>query len=323
MSLERLEIGDEIRIIAPSMSMSVLKGEQLRIAEKSLTAFGFKVTYGTNVECSDEFYTGTITERLEDLHNAFADNNVKAIIAATGGFQTNQLLDYINYNLIKENRKIICGCGDLTTLLIAIHTKCQFNTYYGPNFATLGSKFKFDYTINNLLNILTNDDRFELLPSSFWSNDPWHAEEYERTFHNQDNYYIINEGKATGNLVGGNLSSFNLLAGTDFMPTLSNKIIFIEDDGHSHPFLFERNLQALLQLPLANEIKAILIGRFQPDANMTITALQKIISTKKQLNNIPIIANVNFGHVDPVVTLPIGATVTIQAENNECEIFIE
>jgi muramoyltetrapeptide carboxypeptidase len=319
----KLKPGDEIRIIAPSTSMAMVKGKQIEIAVERLNNFGFTISYGKNVEVHDEFFSSTIEERLEDLHAAFSDPNVKGIITATGGYNSNQLLKYIDYDLIKTNPKIFCGYGDITALSLAIYKNTGLVTYSGPNFSSFGMKEGFDYTLQSFLDAVTNDSPYEITPSSFWSDDPWHLEQEDRTFIEQSHYHVIREGKAEGKIIGGNLGAFNLLHGTEFMPSLKDSILFIEDDLESHPHRFDRDLQSLLHLPDANQIKAILIGRFQKDSNMTDAALAQIIRSKRELENIPVIANVNIGHVHPFVTIPIGATATIVAKGNDTEIIID
>ena len=107
------------------------------------------------------------------------------------------------------------------------------------------------------------------------------------------------------------------------MPFLKNAILFIEDDRESYPQAFDRDLQSLLQQPGARDIQAILIGRFQKESNMTEEALRKIIASKKEIAHIPIIANVSFGHVQPMATIPIGCYATVSANKKETEIWIE
>ena len=122
---EKLKKGDEVRVIAPSQSMRILGKDCIEIAKKRLEDMGLKVTFGKNVmnSMSDNYNCASIEDRIEDLHEAFRDTNVKAIMTAIGGFNSNQLLDYIDYELIKENPKILCGFSDITALLEAIHAK--------------------------------------------------------------------------------------------------------------------------------------------------------------------------------------------------------
>lgn len=323
MLAERLKVGDEIRVIAPSTSMSIVKGEQVKLAKTRLTNLGFNVTFGKHVETYDELYCSSIEDRIEDLHEAFQDPNVKAIMTAIGGYQSNQLLRYLDYDLIKNNPKIFCGYSDITALSLAIYKKCSMITYSGPHFSTFGMKHGLEYTMESFLSAVTNDAPFEVYPSKTWSDDPWYVDQEARTFHEQSSYFVLQEGEATGKLIGGNLCTMNLLQGTEYLPSLKNAILFIEDDEESHPFIFERDLQSLLHLPNAVSIQAVLIGRFQEGSKMTEAALRKIIETKRELIGIPIIANVNIGHADPFATIPIGANATIVAKGTDTEIFIE
>ncbi|RSD26268.1 S66 family peptidase [Mesobacillus subterraneus] len=319
----KLMPGDEIRIIAPSTSMIILKEAQVDLAVERLTNLGFKVTFGKNADAHDEFFSSTIKERIEDLHDAFADKNVKGILTAIGGYNSNQLLKYIDFELIAANPKVFCGYSDITALQLAIYQKTGLVTYSGPHFSSFGVKHGLEYTMESFLQAVTNDAPYEIIPSDTWSDDAWYLDQENRTFHEQEGYTIIQEGKAEGKLIGGNLCTMNLLQGSEFMPPLKDSILFLEDDEESHSRSFDRDLQSLLHLPDASSIKAILIGRFQKNSNITDEALRKIILSKEELRHIPIIANVNFGHVQPIATLPIGAAASVKAYGKETEIFIE
>lgn len=113
------------------------------------------------------------------------------------------------------------------------------------------------------LEALTNDAPFDIEPSKQWSDDKWHVEKEDRIYYPQSDYDILQEGEGEGTLVGGHLSTLNLLQGTEFMPSLKDAVLFLEDDEECHPFAFDRQLQSLLHLPDVEGIKAIIIGRFQ------------------------------------------------------------
>lgn len=319
----KLAPGDEIRVIAPATSMIILKEAQVDLAVERLTKLGFFVTFGKNADVHDELFSSSIEERIEDLHEAFTDPNVKGILTAIGGYNSNQLLKYIDYSLIAANPKVFCGYSDITALQLAIYEKTGLVTYSGPHFSSFGVKHGLEYTLESFLEAVTNDAPYEIIPSKTWSDDAWYLDQENRTFHEQQGYMVIQEGEAEGRLIGGNLCTMNLLQGTEFMPSLKDSILFIEDDEESHSRTFDRDLQSLLHLPDAGLIKAVLIGRFQKNSNVTEEALRKIILSKEELKNIPIIANVNFGHVQPFATLPIGAVATVKAVDGETEIFIE
>lgn len=157
------------------------------------------------------------------------------------------------------------------------------------------------------------DDSFEIKPSESWSDDKWYKDQDNRKLIPNKGWLVINEGNAERTILGANLCTFNLLQGTEYMPSLNNSILFLEDDETSKSFNFDRNLQSLIHLPDFSEVKGIVIGRFQKASEMTDNLLTQIIKTKKELNNIPIIANVDFGHSDPKITFPIGGTCKLEA----------
>ncbi|MCM3673172.1 MULTISPECIES: LD-carboxypeptidase [Peribacillus] len=323
MKPSRLQAGDEIRVIAPSRSLAIVKGEQRRLAEERLTELGFKVTYGKTALFHDDFFSNSIEDRIEDLHEAFRDPNVKGIFTAIGGYNANQLLRYIDYDLIKENPKVLIGYSDITAILLAIYNKTGLTTYSGPHFSTFGMKAGLEYTMEYFKKAVIESEDFYLNPSETWSDDSWHLEQDDRTFHPNAGYMVIQEGEAAGTIIGGNLCTLNLLQGTEYMPSLKDSILFIEDDEESHPFSFDRDLQSLLHQPGASGIKGIVIGRFQKDSGMTEYALQEIIAAKREINGIPVIANANFGHVHPFVTVPVGSKAVMKVKNGKATIQID
>ncbi|MFJ7636901.1 S66 family peptidase [Peribacillus sp. NPDC097264] len=322
MKPSRLKRGDEIRVIAPSRSLAIVKGEQRRLAEERLVDLGFKVTYGKTALVHDDFFSNSIEDRVEDLHDAFRNPSVKAILAGVGGYNANQLLQYIDYDLIKKNPKVLMGYSDITAIGLAIYQKTGLTTYSGPDFSTFGMKTGLDYTMDYFKKAVLMDDGFDLEQSETWSDDSWHLEQEDRSFHPNSGYMVIQEGEAAGTILGGNLCTINLLQGTEYMPSLRDRILFIEDDEESHPFSFDRDLQSLLQLPDADGIKGVIIGRFQKDSGMTPYALQQIIATKRELNGIPVIANANFGHVHPFATIPMGESVKMTVRNGNAKVTI-
>jgi len=315
----KLKKGDEIRIIAPSRTMKLISEEGKKLAEEKLKSLGFKVTYGKNIYESDEFDSSSIKSRVEDLHEAFRDKNVKAILTVIGGFNSNQILRYLDYNLIKKNPKIICGYSDITALNNAIYKKTGLVTYSGPHFSSFGMKKGFDYSLDYFKKCLIEEKEFEIKASKEWSDDKWYLDQEKREFMKNNGFLVINEGKAEGEIIGANLCTFNLLQGTEYMPNFKNNILFIEDDYESKPHHFDRDLQSLIHLPDFNQIKGIVIGRFQKASEMTNEKLIKIIKTKKELNNIPVIANLDFGHTTPIFTFPIGGKVSISS--NEIKVL--
>lgn len=317
---EKLKKGDEIRVIAPSRSMSLLSEETIETATQRLKEFGFKVSFGKNVknEMDENYCCASIEDRVEDLHDAFKDKNVKAILTVIGGFNVNQILDYIDYELIKNNPKIICGFSDITALLTAIYAKTGLVTYYGPHYSSFGMKKGFDYTLEYFQKIFMSNDDVLVSSSKEWSDDLWFINQEERKFIKNNGIEVVNNANAEGKIIGGNLCTLNLLQGTEYMPDLDNTILLLEDDemaGEDFLREFDRNLQSLLHCYKNKKLKGIIIGRAQVSNKMTVEKWTSIIKTKKELNNIPIIINADFGHTTPIFTFPIGGNIKINSSD--------
>ncbi len=313
---KKLKKGDLIRVIAPARSLAILDQDTKNYANQRFKELGLKLSFGEHVEKNDNFNSSSIQSRIEDIHEAFSDKKVKGIITVIGGFNSNQLLRYINWDLIKNNPKIFCGYSDITILNNSFFAKAGLVTYSGPHYSTFGQKLHLDYTIEYFKKCLMSEDPFQITASEEWTDDPWYLDQDNRQLVNNPGFLTINEGRAEGTILGANLCTFNLLQGTEFMPSLQNSILFIEDDYESQPSTFDRDLQSLILLPTFSGVRGIVIGRFQNKSNINNNLLKMIIKTKKELENIPVIVNVNFGHTEPKITFPIGGQCKIDASKS-------
>jgi muramoyltetrapeptide carboxypeptidase len=106
------------------------------------------------------------------------------------------------------------------------------------------------------------------------------------------------------------------------MPDLKDSILFVEDDWIVSPQSFDRDLQSLIHQPSFTGVKGLLIGRFQKESKMNKELLSKIIKTKKELEHIPVLADIDFGHTTPQITFPIGGKVYMKAVEGQSRIII-
>ncbi|MDO4962694.1 MAG: LD-carboxypeptidase [bacterium] len=313
----KLKKGDEIRVIAPSGSLSRLDPINFNIAKERFEKIGLKVSISKNAYNVDEYSTSSVEDRINDLHEAFKDNNVKMIICAIGGYSVIQLLNEIDYELISKNPKIIIGYSDNTALLNAIYAKTGLVTYLGPNFTDFAVKKGFDYTLDYFIKVAFGNSNFEIIDSSDFSDDKWYIHQDDRVFIKNDGRIIVNTGEAEGLIVGGNLCTLQLLQGTEYMPSLENKILFIEDDdlvGDTFIFEFDRNLHSLMLQPGFDKVKGLIIGRNQLGTKLSNDEFKKVLQGKKELKNIPVIINMDFGHTRPLFTIPIGEKCIIDKD---------
>ena len=321
---EKLQTGDEIRVIAPATGIKILSDECLALAKQRFEAMGLTVSFGKNTTKENWDLSGStsIANRVEDLHQAFSDKNVKAVFTAIGGNNSNQLLEYIDYDIIAENPKIFCGFSDITALLDAIYAKTGMVTFSGPHFSSLGMLKGIEYTVENMQKMLFGDGKNQLRPSPEWSDDLWFLDQNNRVFVKNDGYWKLQDGAAEGTLVGGNLCTFNLLLGTAYRPPfVKDTILFIEDTENCNIAEFTRNFQAIIQQPDFDNVKAVLIGRFQKKSEVTREQLEFMISRlAPKLKGVPVVANLDFGHSTPLLTIPVGGTAKIDQNGIKIEI---
>ena len=314
----------EVRLIAPSLSLSLKDKAKIVKAEKYFKSLGYTLTIGKYVFQKDNYFgCSSIENRVADLMDAFLDKNVEIILCANGGYNVNQILPYIDYKKVQQNPKILIGYSDITALLIAIMKKTTLTTYYGPMLDGFSSAN--EYTLKYFEKILEKKDFFITSSKEIYDYQKINGKIKEVTIKN-NGMIPIQEGKAIGKIIGGNLCTLNLLQGTEYMPDLNNSILFLEDDADDYGndvFLleFDRNLESLLQLSNCN-IKGIVFGRFQLCSNMNLDKLKALIRNKSKLKDIPIVYGADFGHTNPMFTLPLGAYCQLEIKKSNITIKI-
>lgn len=312
----KLRMGDKVRVIAPSRSMSVISVPNKAIATEALEKLGLEVTFGEHVDECDVMLSSSVESRVSDLHQAFADSSVQAIITILGGYNSNQMLDAINYELIKQNPKIFCGFSDITALGNAIFHKTGLVTYSGLHFSSFAMQKGLDYSLEAFKRIFFSTDKLDILPSKEWSDDAWYIDQNNRTFLKTGSYNVIHPGSVQGKIIGGNLGTLQLLRGTPYMPSLDGAILFLEEVSASSADVneFDRNLHSFTQAPDFKGVKALILGRFENAFGMTEEKLRLILS-KPALRDLPIITNVDFGHTTPMFTFPIGGEALVTGDS--------
>ena len=305
MIANRLQRGDEVRVIAPSRNLTEVRQDVHHHAIDFWRNEGYNLTFSKNCRETNKFHSSSIASRVEDIHEAFIDPNVKMIITCLGGFNANQLLHHLDYDLIAKHPKILCGFSDITALHNAIFAKTGLITYHGPHYGTFAFDKEAEYTRTAFFDCVMNDAPIIVAPSK-----------------SAEQYCVIQNGTCEGTIIGGNLCTLNLLQGTQFMPDIRNKVLFLEDDnimGDYFPYEFDRNLQSLLQVDGAETIKGIVFGRFDSSCGLNTEIIADIIKDKVS-PNIPVIFGADFGHVFPMITFPIGGRAKIIADKSNAEI---
>ncbi len=287
----KLKKGDTIGVIAPSNYIEKDDLEYINASIALMEASGFKVKFGKYV-FEDTLGYGTSPEkRAADINWAFTDDEVKAIMCVKGGEDSNTALDYIDYKMIKNHPKIICGFSDNTSILNAIHEKTGLVTYHGPTFKSLTS-WETGYAYKQFIKTFAENTE------SLIMGEP------------EDEYTTIQAGQATGELVGGNLSLFTKLVCGKYAVNLQDKILFLEELGfEAAPEMVNSNIYYLKQNGVFDKIAGLWIGNYEHPSKISLEKI--VMNAIGDEYKFPIIKSDNFGHIDKKIIIPIGTKAEI------------
>ncbi|MEI4302053.1 S66 peptidase family protein [Streptococcus suis] len=309
--MKKLKKGDHIRVVSPSSSIERIGGFEANLAAKEkLEELGFKLSFSEHYFENDIFDSAPIASRVADLEIAFADESVDAILTTIGGVNCNELLPYLDFDLIARHPKIFCGYSDTTALLNAIYAKTGMQTYMGPAYSSFKMDLGQQYQTEAWLKAVTQDS-YDLIPSPEWSSDAWYLPDTPRTFYPTE-WKVYNPGQASGIAIGGNISTLNLLTGTEFAPRPDKYILFLEEAEDDDYLIIARHLTALLQA--YPNPQALVFGRFPKETKMTEEILLAILDKHPILKKVPVLYDLDFAHTQPLFTITIGGQVELDTE---------
>ncbi len=263
-------------------------------------AFGFQIECSHNILKDTYEFSATIQERVDDIHQMFLNDAVKMILFE-GGEVSNELLPYLDYDLIKSHPKIVSSYSDGTSILNAISARAGVVTYYGQAPSSLYLENKYNH---------------EIFRSCFIHN--------QYTYHKSNPWEIVRPGTGTGELVGGYLVNFALMIGTPYLPIDPKKeyILFLEDhEAFNTPAAVSRYVSHIDQSGLLAQTKAILVGNYAP-ADKPYPIISDIYRRMGDKYNIPVVRCDDFGHGGNNAVLPIGVRATLDT-NNASLTFLE
>lgn len=298
---KKLKKGDTIGIIAPA---SCTTYDRVLEAKKNLEDMGYQVVLGECTKKQWYSYAGTDEERAEEINNFFADKDIDAIICMRGGYGCNRLVELLDFEMIKRNPKIFVGYSDITTLHIALNEKANLITFHGPMAV---SNFTGNYnrdTYENFIEILSN------------------LKDKQSIKNITKELGVLNEGRAKGKLVGGNLATLIATLGTEYDLDYNGKILFLEDIGEK-TYKIDRFLNQLKKHGVFEKIEGLVLGDFKnctQASEKDMTLLEVFQNYFKELKK-PVIYNFESGHSEPMLTLPLGAICEIDTYNKELRVL--
>lgn len=325
MKARRLLKGDAIGISAPSGWGPGSYPHRVERGVRFLESLGFRVVLGEHVWGRRGYTSGTPEERVADLHRFFSDPSIRAIVSAIGGDHACHLLPLLDFDLIRANPKILLGYSDMTVLNLAIHAQTHLVTFNGPALMSDLAEYPepLPYTVNHLLRALTQPVPIgPVQPSDAWTEEflDWGAKAdlaRPRALRRSFGWIWLKAGKAEGPLVGGCLESLQHLRGSVYWPDLTGAILFLEtSELVPTPGWVDAVLQDYENMGVFARLGGLLIGRPYGYSDDQKEELHQVILDRTRRYAFPIVAEMDFGHTAPQLTLPIGCRAQIDSSRH-------
>lgn len=294
--------GATIALVSPS---SPVNEWNLAQTVKTLKKMGYKVEIGPiakNQKNKHNYLAATDDERTAELIHYFQRNDIAGIMCARGGYGVMRILDKLEYEIIKNNPKVLIGFSDITALLNAIYAKTNLITFHGP----VGVSKIDDFTLNSMNFVISNNkENFKI---------------------KLDEIKVINDGQCEGFIQGGNLRLITSTLGTPYEINTNDAILFLEDVSE-HSYEIDRMLNQLILAGKMKNIRGIVFGKFRnlhvrksfyPNRGKTI--FEVIQEVCKPLG-VPLVYDFPFGHTSSKITLPIGIRAKLDTSTKTFELL--
>ena len=317
----KIKEGEVIGLFSPSVPITAFCPKRTQRGIEYLENKGFKVLKGNLTGKSDFYRSGSILERSNELNDLIKNKEVRCMMSAIGGMNSNSLLPYIDYQAFKDDPKIVTGYSDVTALLLAIYAKTGITTLYGPALVASFGEFPpyVDETFDYFKNLVIDNIKlpYKIDNPKFWTDEfiDWESQEHPKS-RNKVKLITLSAGKATGRLIGGNLNTISGIWGTEYMPEIKKGDILLIEDSLLDIATVERSFSHFKLAGVFDKVAGIILGKHELFDNKGTgrehyDVLMEVIGN----TNIPILAEYNCSHVHPMITLPIGGIVTLDADN--------
>ena len=303
----RLRKGDTIALVTPASGP--FEPSTIQKTKWRLENLGFRVKLGRHIGENYGYLAGSDEARADDLHWAFQDSEVRAIVALRGGYGSARLLKYLDFDLIRRHPKILIGYSDITSLLLMVFKLAGLVTFHGP----VGVSDFSEYTLRY-----------------FWAAVGDSEPIGEIDFPEPDDPYLppnqtwaLHGGKATGELVGGNLTMVCASLGTPYEIDTKGRLLFLEDIGEE-PYSIDRMLTQLDNAGKLDDAAGIVLGhcedcgprKFEPAFSRTLSVEEVYRDRLGHLRK-PVLVDLPIGHLHDKLTVPLGVKATVDADRRK------
>ena len=325
----RLREGDTVGVISPSWGGGAEYPHRVERGVEYLQSSGFRVRIASHAMNSVGYVSDTTENRVSDIHAMFRDPEVRAIVSMIGGDHSCHLLPLLNFDLIRENPKILMGYSDVTVLNVAIWQMTGLVTFNGPALMVELAEYPevLSYTERHMLKALSSAEPVgRVEPSAWWTEEFLDWDEKEdltraRTGQASSGWTWLKGGRAEGVLVGGCLESMQHLRGTAYWPDLDGAILFLEtSEEKPDPERVDGILMDYENMGVFGHITGLLFGRPYAYTPEEREQLHEIILERVKGYGFPVVADMDFGHTSPMFTLPVGCRAAIEPGRERFEI---
>lgn len=310
--------GSTIALVSPSDPAAHLFPDRVERAAQTLRRAGMRLRVSEAslaIRADRPYLAGSDDVRARDLQEAFADPEVDAVWSSIGGMNANRILDRLDFAVIARRPKVLLGYSDLTCVLNAVNAAAGLVTFHGPNLTVeWGGRAPDPFTASSLWRTVGRPLAAGPLPRSERCRlEPWPPGDAVPV--PAPPWQGNGAGVGEGALVGGNLQTLLRLAGTPWWPSFDGRVLFWEDVG-----LPEHALDALLTqlrvLGVFEAAAAVVIGKVVAPDERTVYAPERLIALTEDAagRRLPIVAGLDMGHTDPMLTLPLGVRARVDAE---------
>jgi len=306
----RLRPGDTVALIEPVGFSDDLA--QLEQVKTTISAMGLVPRVGRYVASRYGYLAGTDQQRADDLNDAYADRDVRAVFAVRGGWGCARILPLLDWKTIRANPKLLIGFSDITALHLAFAAQAGFPTIHGPNAANSWPAASW----SSLWGLAFAGDRPVFRNPDIADLDPIQQERWRTA--------TIQPGRATGTLVGGNLTVLAALVGTPWLPDFTRKILFLEDTGEAE-YRIDRMLTQLALAGILGKVAGIVFGQCTRCsigvADYQGFTLPQVLEQHFAPLAVPVFSGANIGHISGQLSLPVGVRAEIDASQGSIRIL--
>ncbi|HHY11186.1 MAG TPA: LD-carboxypeptidase [Firmicutes bacterium] len=323
---QALKQGDTVAIVAPS---GVAGRRSLERGIRFFESLGLQVKVGPSVMHRWGYLAGSDEERARDIMTAWADPEVKAVIAARGGYGAMRILSYLDFDCIRENPKILLGYSDITALHLAFWKEAGLTTFHGPVaeiWAPEMGKYNRRMLTETLFGLWPSGDLHmpaveENVPGKGDEEDAFGGaggQKPRKCAPTSQKLVALEPGEAQGRLIGGNLSLIASTIGTAWEIDTRGKVLFLEEVGEK-PYRVDRMLCQLELSGKLSDAAGFCVGGFtgcEADPERPSFTVDEVLEQYFTGTGKPCITNVPAGHGKFNATLPLGAKVHIEVSSD-------